>query len=43
MGLSDRDCKTIRFSEMSAGEKRYVMYSKPVEEAEREKINAGLK
>ena len=43
LGLSERDFKVIRFIDMPAGEKRYLMCSKLVGDAEMEKINAYLK
>jgi len=43
LGLSERDFKVIRFTDMPAGEKRYLMCSKLVGDAEMEKINAYLK
>ncbi len=42
LGLTDKDFKIIHFSDMPAGEKRYLMCSKLVEDAEMERINAGL-
>ncbi|HEX8955378.1 MAG TPA: transporter substrate-binding domain-containing protein [Burkholderiaceae bacterium] len=42
-GSTDKDLKIIHFTDMPAGEKRYLMCSKSVSDAEMEKINAGLK
>lgn len=43
LGYTDKDFKVIHFTDMPAGEKRYLMCSKSVRDAEMEKINAGLK
>ncbi|HEX7645667.1 MAG TPA: hypothetical protein VF472_25970 [Burkholderiaceae bacterium] len=42
-GFTGKDFKIIHFTDMPAGEKRYLMCSKSVSDAEMERINAGLK
>jgi polar amino acid transport system substrate-binding protein len=43
MGYSAKDFNVIHFAEMPAGEKRYIMCSKSVEDAVIDKLNAALK
>ncbi|MBV8636355.1 MAG: hypothetical protein JO002_17825, partial [Burkholderiaceae bacterium] len=43
LGYTDKDFKIIHFTDMPTGEKRHLMCSKSVDDAEMEKINAGLK
>ena len=43
LGAAAKEFRILHFSDMPPGEKRYIMCSKMIDEAEIEKINAGLK